>query len=85
MAIDPLKPILLAAEGADLKFSVLPYGLTFHSISTEDGEDFIGGPEDPKDHQARGRKFLNPIIGRYANRLPAGKKLKYKYANGKST
>ncbi|TKY87213.1 hypothetical protein EX895_003890 [Sporisorium graminicola] len=84
MAVDPFKPVVLSAEGADLTVSVLPYGLTFHSISTEDGEDFIGGPEDPKDHQAHGRRFLNPIIGRYANRLPAGK-IEYKSANGKTT
>ncbi|KAJ9478104.1 hypothetical protein PHBOTO_001681 [Pseudozyma hubeiensis] len=84
MAIDPFKPVVLSAEGADLSFSVLPYGLTIHSVSTEDGEDFIGGPEDPKDH-GKGRKFLNPIIGRYANRLEAGKKLEYKSANGKTT
>lgn len=84
MTIDPFKPIYLSADGADLTVSVLPYGLTIHSFSTEDGEDFIGGPEDPKDHQTRGRKFLNPIIGRYANRLPAGK-VEYKSANGKVT
>ena len=84
MTVDPFKPIVLSAEGASLTTTVLPYGLTIHSISTEDGEDFIGGPEDPQDHKARGRAFLNPIIGRFANRLPAGK-VEFKSANGKTT
>ena len=83
MTVDPFKPIVLSAEGASLTTTVLPYGLTIHSISTEDGEDFIGGPEDPQDHKARGRAFLNPIIGRFANRLPAGKvEFKLTFSNG---
>ena len=85
MAVDPFKPVLISADGAELTASVLPYGLTIHRISTEQGEDFIGGPEDPKDHQTCGRKFLNPIIGRYANRLPANKTIEYQSANGKTT
>ncbi|SNX83060.1 uncharacterized protein MEPE_01766 [Melanopsichium pennsylvanicum] len=84
MTVDPFKPITLAAEGASLTATVLSYGLTIHSISTEDDEDFISGPEDPQDHNVRGRSFLNPIIGRFANRLPAGK-VEYKSANGKTT
>ncbi|PWZ00454.1 galactose mutarotase-like protein [Testicularia cyperi] len=82
MAVDPFTPIVLSAQGSPLKVSVLPYGLTIHSISTQPGEDFIAGPENPLDHKA-GRAFLNPIIGRFANRLPAGKN-EYKSANGKS-
>ncbi|SPC67105.1 uncharacterized protein UHOD_02687 [Ustilago sp. UG-2017b] len=84
MAIDPFKPILLTADGADLSVTVLPYGLTIHSLGTESGEDFIGGPEEPHDHKTRGRAFLNPIIGRFANRLPAGK-VNITSANGKTT
>ncbi|KAJ1028534.1 hypothetical protein NDA16_001700 [Ustilago loliicola] len=84
MTVDPFKPILLAADGADLSVTVLPYGLTIHSLGTEEGEDFIGGPEEPHDHKTRGRAFLNPIIGRFANRLPAGK-VDFTSANGKTT
>lgn len=84
MAIDPFKPILLAAEGASLTATVLPYGLTIQTLSTESGEDFIGGPEEPLDHKTRGRAFLNPIIGRFANRLPAGP-VSFTSANGKKT
>lgn len=80
MVVDPFKPIVLSAEATSLIATVLPYGLTIHSISTEDHEDFICGPQDPQDHQARGRAFLNPIIGRFANRLPAGK-VEFKSAN----
>lgn len=81
MAVDPFTPIVLSAEGAALTISVLPYGLTVHSLSTQLNEDFIAGPQEPIDHQKGGRAFLNPIIGRFANRLPAGKS-EYKSANG---
>ena len=83
MALDPFEPIVFGAEGAELVATVLPYGLTIHTIGTEEGEDFIGGPEHPRDHQTRGRAFLNPIIGRFANRLPVGK-IDYTSASGHS-
>ncbi len=44
MALDPFEPIVFGAEGAELVATVLPYGLTIHTIGTEEGEDFIGGP-----------------------------------------
>ena len=54
---------------------VLPYGLTVHAIRMyHDGEwhDLLAGPENPADHARYGRRFFGQIVGRYANRLPAG-------------
>ncbi|PWN45978.1 hypothetical protein IE81DRAFT_319834 [Ceraceosorus guamensis] len=41
--------------------------------------DLLTGPEEPNHHQTYGRSFFGPVIGRYANRLPAGKQ---KYGHG---
>ncbi|CEH19321.1 ALDOSE-1-EPIMERASE [Ceraceosorus bombacis] len=41
--------------------------------------DLLTGPEEPKHHQSYGRSFFGPVIGRYANRLPAGNQ---KYGHG---
>ncbi|CAO1616006.1 unnamed protein product [Parajaminaea phylloscopi] len=66
-------------DAAALELHVLPFGLTVHRLlvvpSDDGGEhhDLIVGPEDPRDHHARGRNFFGPLVGRYANRLPAGK------------
>lgn len=34
--------------------------------------DLLVGPEEPEDHWTYGRAFFGPVVGRYANRLPAG-------------
>lgn len=80
--IDPFKPVVIQATGdagRRLELHVLPYGLTVHrlivtsSSSKTKQHDVIVCPEAERDHHARGRNFLSPIVGRYANRLPAGK------------
>ena len=49
---------------------VLNYGATIQSMLF-DQKDLLVGPADP--HSLSGlRKFLNPVVGRYANRLPSG-------------
>lgn len=55
-----------------LRVHVVPYGLTIHRIVVDDAHDVIVGPEDPRDHERRGRCFLNQLVGRFANRLPSG-------------
>ena len=65
-----------------LALSLLPYGLTFHSLKVQvaptDNCDLLVGYEDPKDHDCngtgRGRGFINQTVGRYANRLPTSSK-----------
>ncbi|KDQ08725.1 hypothetical protein BOTBODRAFT_37725 [Botryobasidium botryosum FD-172 SS1] len=57
-----------------LALEVLPHGLTINRFLVNgDGRtnDLLVGPFDPIDHE-KYRKFLNPIVGRYSNRLPAG-------------
>lgn len=46
------------------------------AASGSEGElhDLLVGPEDAADHRDAGRSFMGPIVGRYANRLPAGKR-----------
>ncbi|EPT05454.1 hypothetical protein FOMPIDRAFT_1155225 [Fomitopsis schrenkii] len=75
-AIHPgFTPILLALPSLtpSLALEVLPYGLTLHRLFVQaDGKthDILIGPEAPSDHLVQ--KYTNTIIGRYANRVPAG-------------
>lgn len=70
-----------SVDRSRLELHVLPFGLTVHRLllilhasSAEDTRrDLIVGPEDARDHHLRGRNFFGPLVGRYANRLPAGK------------
>jgi galactose mutarotase-like enzyme len=76
--IDPFKPVILSHPRLPLTAHVIPLGLNvtrliFENPSTGETHDVIAGPEDPKDHWSQGRKFLGPLVGRYANRLPTGK------------
>ncbi|KAL8277947.1 hypothetical protein RQP46_009579 [Phenoliferia psychrophenolica] len=65
-----------------LALSLLPYGLTYHSlkvqVAADDTRDLLVGYADPKDHDVagagRGRGFINQTVGRYANRLPTKSK-----------
>lgn len=53
---------------------VLSYGLTIQAIEVQAHgrvHDVLAGPEDPRVHKTH-RQFFGPVIGRYANRLPAG-------------
>lgn len=78
---DPFKPVVLrreTPEAGSLELHVLPYGLTVHRLivttaGAKEPNDVIVGPEDPRDHKDTGRSFFGPLVGRYANRLPAGK------------
>ncbi|PWN26202.1 hypothetical protein BDZ90DRAFT_48507 [Jaminaea rosea] len=76
--INPFEPVVLrlastASASSPLEVHVLPYGLTIHRLVIDDGkEDLITGPESPSDHHTLGRSFFGPIVGRFANRLPAG-------------
>ncbi|KAN0065530.1 hypothetical protein ACQY0O_001367 [Thecaphora frezii] len=73
MVYDPFKPIPLSHERAALRASVIPFGLTIQTLTLDGGKtDLIVGPEHPKDHFDKGRNFFGPVIGRFANRLPAG-------------
>ena len=73
------KPDTLAAS--PLALSLLPYGLTYHSLKAQVGsterELFVGYAQ-PEDHHfngaGRGRGFINQTVGRYANRLPTESK-----------
>ncbi len=54
-----------------LVLEVLPYGLTLHRLyvqSRGQTHDILIGPEAPSDHSSQ--KYVNTIVGRYANRLP---------------
>jgi aldose 1-epimerase len=60
-----------------LALQVLPYGHTFQSltVTTPGGlqRDALIAPHDPAAHHLlKGRRFINPTVGRYANRLPSG-------------
>ena len=86
--VDPFKPVVLQDSSSKLQVHVLPWGLTIHRIllsSSKDSttHDLIVGPESEEDHYETGRSFLGPVIGRYANRLPAGK-TSYKDVDGNS-
>ncbi|WFD19880.1 aldose 1-epimerase [Malassezia caprae] len=55
--------------------TVLGYGLTIQAIEVQAHDrvhDVLAGPEDLRVH-SRNRQFFGPVIGRYANRLPAGR------------
>lgn len=69
-------PIRLSSGG--LSVEVLPQGAALHRVVVKDprsGEDLdvIAGPEDPRGHVSEGRRYYTQIVGRYANRLLAGK------------
>ncbi|KAH9916188.1 galactose mutarotase-like protein [Amylocystis lapponica] len=68
-------PMLLTLPSLtpSLALEVLPYGLTLHRLFVQaDGKthDILIGPEVPAEHLVQ--KYTNTIIGRYANRVPAG-------------
>ncbi|KAL0953230.1 hypothetical protein HGRIS_004483 [Hohenbuehelia grisea] len=70
------KPVLLALPSLtpSLAIEILPYGLIINKIIVQpDGRthDLLIGPELPQHHLQR--KYVNTIIGRYANRIPVGK------------
>ena len=65
----------LGTRDGRVRLEILPYGLTIHRIEVRVGEhvhDIVAGPENADEHRTLGRRFYGPIIGRYANRLPAG-------------
>ncbi|KAG6840890.1 hypothetical protein C0991_003414 [Blastosporella zonata] len=69
------KPVLLAlpAVTPSLAVEILPFGLTIHRIIVQaDGHthDIVVGPEAPQGHITQ--KYVNTIIGRTSNRIPAG-------------
>lgn len=72
----PFTPIILS--NPPIALSLLPYGLTFNGLLVDlkwgETRDLLIGYADPKDHDFKGtgggRGFINPTVGRYANRLP---------------
>ncbi|KZT23155.1 galactose mutarotase-like protein [Neolentinus lepideus HHB14362 ss-1] len=75
MSTDPFQPVLLALPSLtpSLALELIPNGLLMHRLFVQaDGKthDLLIGPEDPRDHLKK--KYVNVIIGRYANRLPVG-------------
>lgn len=75
--INPFEPVILASKKGDIQVHIIPFGLTVHRllVSSPSGrqQDLIVGPENPSDHHAGGRNFFGPVVGRFANRLPAHK------------
>ncbi|CAE6416204.1 unnamed protein product [Rhizoctonia solani] len=71
-------PVLITLPNATapaLSAEILPYGLFVRSIYVvADGKthDIVVNPFDAKEN-AKGRSFLNPVVGRYTNRVPAEK------------
>ncbi|KAK4055745.1 hypothetical protein OIV83_000292 [Microbotryomycetes sp. JL201] len=56
---------------------VLEYGCTLYSLKVKlanEERDLVIGLDNPANHKdsGRGRCFFNQVVGRYANRLPAG-------------
>lgn len=63
----------LQTRDGRLRVEVLHHGLTMHRIEVDLGGqtlDLLAGPEDAASH-AETRAFYGPVLGRYANRLPA--------------
>ena len=76
--ISPFAPVVLSHPRLPITAHVIPFGLNvtrlvFQNPSSGETHDVIAGPEEPSDHWQQGRTFLGPLVGRYANRLPAGK------------
>ncbi|KAL0580646.1 hypothetical protein V5O48_001376 [Marasmius crinis-equi] len=70
------KPILLSSPTLtpSLAVEVLPQGVTFHRILVKAHgrtHDIVIGPDEPEEHKTQ--RYVGTIIGRYANRVPAGK------------
>lgn len=60
-----------------IALQVLPYGHTFQGLAVTSPRglqrDALIAPHDPAAHHLlKGRRFINPTVGRYANRLPSG-------------
>ncbi|MBW0513943.1 hypothetical protein O181_053658 [Austropuccinia psidii MF-1] len=77
----PVDPYTLTAVDATnstrITLSLCPTGLTMHKLLIEadgfDTRDVLCAPELSDSFKEEGRKFMNQIVGRYTNRLPAGK------------
>ncbi|WFD31548.1 aldose 1-epimerase [Malassezia sp. CBS 17886] len=70
-----LDAVRLEAGGGRLAVEVVPYGLTIHSIQCVHAgrvHDLVVGPASAAGHASCGRQFCGAVVGRYANRLPAG-------------
>ncbi|KAI7957580.1 hypothetical protein MJO28_004675 [Puccinia striiformis f. sp. tritici] len=67
------------STGRKLTLELTRTGLTMHKLLVESSEfptrDVLCGPESSSSFKTEGRKFMNQIVGRYANRLPAGKSI----------
>ncbi|CUA75897.1 hypothetical protein RSOLAG22IIIB_01898 [Rhizoctonia solani] len=69
-------PVLITLPNATapaLSAEILPYGLFVRAIYVvADGKthDIVVNPFDPKEN-GNSRAFLNPVVGRYTNRVPA--------------
>lgn len=66
--------VVLRGASGRLEVHLLRYGMTVHAIRVRHGDaeyDVLAGPADPATHRTH-RAFYGPLIGRYANRLPAG-------------
>lgn len=71
-----MDPVRLASRDGRVALTVVPYGLTVHALEIYHAgvvHDVLVGPEDPAAHRVLGRRFFGSIVGRYANRLPAGR------------
>ncbi|CAE6519494.1 unnamed protein product [Rhizoctonia solani] len=66
-------PVLITLPSASLSAEILPYGLFVRSINVVAGgktHDIVVNPFDPKEN-GKARGWLNPVVGRYTNRVPA--------------
>ncbi|KAG8821415.1 hypothetical protein FRC17_009834 [Serendipita sp. 399] len=70
------RPVVLALSNTitpALAVEILPLGLAVNSIYLNaDGEthDIVEGPFDSKLHETPPYKYMNTLVGRYANRIP---------------
>lgn len=74
--VDAVREVVLSTRDGALSVSIVPFGLTIHRmLLRKQGQlhDLLAGPERAADHRDGGRHFFGPVVGRYANRLPAGR------------
>lgn len=66
--------IAASVRSSGCHITVLNYGATIaEMVDSKTQRDYLIGLADPSQlHYSVGRGYLNQVVGRYANRLPAG-------------
>ncbi|KAG9084321.1 hypothetical protein FS749_005317, partial [Ceratobasidium sp. UAMH 11750] len=71
--MSPFTPVKIALPNSVLSAEILPYGLFVRSVNVvADGKthDIVLNPFTPEEN-GKQRGWLNPVVGRYTNRVPA--------------